>query len=407
MDRRKVIVGAAAVIAVLVAFFVLRDGETRGGGDEEHVDPNMVELGIVAQRNISLTAEEVREERIRQPIKATGVVAPDEKRVAHILPLAQGVVEQVFVQLGDRVTKGHPLLQYDNIELGELIGEHLSLQGQVEREKAQLQVAKRSVERANALIQVEAISPREYELRRAEEQQAQAAVASKQADLAKVEEKLHRFGLSEEQVQDLRSGHGEHRTASHNTLRAPFAGVITRYDVSQGELVTREKELFTIVDTSSVWVLADVYEKDISLVPRTGECLVSVPSYPEERFNGEVAYVSDFLDPSSRTAKVRCVVANRDGRLKLEMFADVFLPTTRTAPVVTIPATAVQEVHGEAVVFVQKDATHFERRTVKLGQRGGERVQALEGVQKGERVVANGSFHLKSALLREQIGEEE
>ncbi|MGH9531846.1 MAG: efflux RND transporter periplasmic adaptor subunit, partial [Terriglobales bacterium] len=248
----------------------------------------------------------------------------------------------------------------------------------------------------------------EYELRKAEVRQAEAGVASKEAELARVEEKLHRFGLTEEQVTTLRAApEGEHRTASHNILRAPFSGVITKYDVSRGELVTREKELFTIVDTSSVWVLADVYEKDIGEVPRTGECLVSVTSYPNEQFKGKITYVSDFLDPASRTAKLRCVVANADGRLKLEMFADVLIPTTRTAPVVTVPTAALQEINGEPAVFIQRDATHFEKKSVRIGERGADRVQVLSGVSRGDKVVTAGSFHLKSELLREQIGGEE
>lgn len=409
MNRRNVAIGTTVAVVVLLALLLALRGRQQGEPQEaEHSDPNMVELGSEAQRNISLGLAEVTEQQILQVVKATGIASADETRVAHILPLAQGVVEKVFVQLGTRVTQGQPLLLYDNIELGEQIGEHLSIHGELEKEKAQLQVAKRSLERADALIQVEAISPREYELRKAELQQAEAGVASKQAELEKVEEKLHRFGLSEDQVKSLStSPHGGHRTASHNILRAPFAGVITKYDVSQGELVTREKELFTIVDTSSLWVLGNIYEKDVSLVPQTGDCLVSVSSYPGEQFKGKITYVSDFLDPNSRTAKVRCVVANRDGRLKLEMFADVLIPTTRSAPVLTVPAAALQEINGEPVVFVHRGNTQFEKRSVQLGQKGKEEVQVLAGVNIGEKVVTTGSFQLKSELLREQIGGKE
>jgi cobalt-zinc-cadmium efflux system membrane fusion protein len=396
------------VLGLTVALILtLRGKPARLAKNTKPEDPNVVELNAEAQRNANLSFAPVLEQKIQEMIKATGVVSPDETRVAHIYPLAQGIAEKPYVRLGDHVQAGQPLLLYDNIELGETVGEHLSLHGAVDKEKAQLQVARKSVERANTLIAVEAISPRDFELRKAEELQAEAAVHSKEAELARSEEKLHRFGLTEEQVQRLRvSGEG-HRTASHNTLRAPFAGVITKYDVSQGESVARDKELFTLVDTSSMWVLGDIYEKDLSRIPGHGECLVTVSSYPDERFRGQITYLSDFLDPNSRTAKLRCVVPNEDGRLKLEMFADVFIPTKSGTATAVVPGAALQDIEGKPVVFVQRDATHFEKRDVTLGERGEQETQILSGIRPGERVVTVGSFYLKSASMREQIGGED
>ncbi len=406
--KKRYFIAALLLLGVIVALvFILRDKPATLAKDPKPEDPNVVELGPEAQRNAHLALASVGEQKIQEMIKATGVVSPDETRVAHIYPLAQGIAEKPYVRLGDHVQAGQPLLLYDNIELGETVGEHLSLHGEVDREKAQLQVARKSVERANTLIAVEAISPRDFELRKAEELQAEAAVQSKEAELARSEEKLHRFGLTEEQVQRLRvSGEG-HRTASHNTLRAPFAGVITKYDVSQGESVARDKELFTLVDTSSVWVLGDIYEKDLGRAPGQGDCLVTVSSYPNERFRGQITYLSDFLDPSSRTAKLRCVVPNKDGRLKLEMFADVFIPTTSASAAAVVPGAALQDIEGKPVVFVQRDATHFEKREVTLGERGEQETQILTGVRPGEKVVTVGSFYLKSASMREQIGGED
>ncbi len=406
--KKRYFIAAVLLLGVIVALiFMFRDKPAKLAKDQKPEDPNVVELGPEAQRNANLALASVGEQKIQEMIKATGVVSPDETRVAHIYPLAQGVAEKPYVRLGDHVQAGQALLLYDNIELGETVGEHLSLHGEVDREKAQLQVARKSVERANTLIAVEAISPRDFELRKAEELQAEAAVQSKEAELARSEEKLHRFGLTEEQVKRLRiSGEG-HRTASHNTLRAPFAGIIIKYDVSQGESVAREKELFTLVDTSSVWVLGDIYEKDLGKIPGHGDCLVTVSSYPNERFRGRITYLSDFLDPSSRTAKLRCVVPNKDGRLKLEMFADVFIPTTSATAAAVVPGAALQEIEGKPVVFVQRDATHFEKREVTLGERGEQETQILTGVRPGEKVVTVGSFYLKSASMREQIGGED
>lgn len=406
--RRRIIIPTIIVVLILAAVLIWRARTPEPQTSDERHDPNAVEVAVEAQKNAGIVVTAVSEERIEQVIKTTGVISPDEARVSHIVPLSQGVVENVFVQLGDRVQRGQPLLVYDNIELGESVGEYQNLRGGLDRALAQQEVLRRSVERASSLIEVQAISPKDYELRKAEYEQAKAEVGSRRAEVARAEEKLHRFGLSDADLERLNdSEHGPHRTASHNTVRAPLSGVVTKYDVSKGEVVSRDKELFTIVDTSSVWALADVYEKDIQFVARGGECAVTLASYPKDVFKGKITYLSDTLDPASRTAKLRCVLANSDGRLKLEMFATVSLPTRDSRTGVTVPATALQEINTQPVVFVQTEPTKFEKRLVQVGERNEQKAEILSGVRTGEKVVANGSFYLKSALMRELIGGEE
>lgn len=407
MGKKQLAVVGVALAVVLVAFLLFRSRKPKPQQPEEKSTPNTVEVAAQAQKNAGITIAEVAERSLKENIATTGVIAPDEARLAHIYPLAQGVAEDVLVQLGAVVTKGQPLLVYDNVELGESVGEYQNLMAGLQKAQAQEHVASRAVERANTLIKVEAISVREFELRKAEQEQAQADIASRRAEAARAEEKLHRFGLSDSQIRRLTgSTHNSHRTASHNTLHAPFAGVVTKYDVSRGEVVNRDKELFTIVDTSTVWALADVYEKDIQYVSRGGECEVRAVSYPNEVFKGTITYLSDALDPASRTAKLRCVLPNPDRRLKLEMFTSVSIPRKQSRTGLAVPAAAIQEVNGASVVFVQKDATHFEKRVVTTGARNDQFVEVRSGVRPGEKVVANGSFYMKSALLRDLIGEE-
>lgn len=408
MTKRNLLVGLTILLVVVILVFVLRSKPTVPAKAAKAAEAGGVEVGEQAQRNAGLTLATVAEMPIRGVVKTTGIVSEDQARVAHIFPLARGIVEKVYVQLGAKVLEGQPLLLYDNIELGQLIGEYLSLRGGLERLAAQQEVAKKSLDRAEALIKVQAIAQREYELRQAEYDQARAAVQSQRADVARVEEQLHRFGLNDEDVSKLGSSeHGTHRTASHNVLRAPRSGVITKFDVSQGEVVEPSKELLTIVDTSVMWILADLYEKDLGAIRAGGQARISVTSYPDETFTGQMTYVSDYLDAASRTAKVRCVVANRDGRLKLEMFATVEIPAAKERTGLAVPAAAIQQVDNDTVVFVQQDATHFEKRVVQLGEKSGGSVEVRSGVTRGEIVVTAGSFYLKSALLREQIGEKE
>ena len=411
-SRKRWLVGVGLGLGVLIlgVLFATRPGIAPPIAEpsEEAREEGLIELSPEVQRNANLKIAEVEERPLETMLVATGVVAPDQNRVAHIRPLAQGVAERVLAQMGDRVRAGQPLLNYDNIELGELIGEYLIIQADIRREQAQVEVAKSYLSRAESLLAAEAIAQKEYELRKAEYDQAVATVESKRAEMSRVEEKIHRFGLSDEDLKNLNSSeHDLHRTASHNTLSAPFAGVITAQDVAAGETIGPDREVFTLADPSIVWVLADIYEKDLGQLGVGQVCRVTVTAYPGQVFTGKVTYIGDVLDPQSRTSKLRCVVDNPAGRLKLEMFATVELPAAQQRVALAVPGAALQQVDADTVVFVQRGPALFEKRVVRVGEHGDEWVEVLSGVQKGEEVVTTGSFYVKSALLREQIGGED
>jgi cobalt-zinc-cadmium efflux system membrane fusion protein len=385
------------ILAVVLSVMLRRKPADAPDKETTETMSDVVELSPDAQRNTGIEIAPVAERTLSSVIETTGTILPDEARVAHITPLGRGIVQKIFVKLGDRVAQHQPLVQYDNIEVGELSGEYRRLIAQLNKEKAQSAVASRSLERAKSLIQDEAISQRELDVRQAEYEQAEAAVTSAQADLAAVEQKLRRYGIT---------GAALRAETVEVVLRAPFAGVIIKFSIAPGIQVSPENELFTIVDTSSVWAVADVFEKDVASVAARGACTVSVPSYPSN-FQGKVAYVSDYLDPSTRTSKVRCIVPNRDGRLKLDMYATVRIPGSHNRTALAIPSGAIQELEGKQLAFVQRDATHFERRELKLGDSSGQWVEVKDGVSAGEKVVSRGAFYLKSVLQKEKLKEEE
>ena len=410
-----------ALVAMLVAGLaggVLLTRGMRGAGSVDSPStetakdpataPGAVELSEAAQRNGGVTIAAAETAVLPATIEVTGAVAPDEKQLAHIRPIARGLIEDVTVSLGSRVEAGQPLLTFDNIELGELIGTYLSEKATLQQTQSDVEVRRQSLERAEQLIKLEAIAQQTLDLRRAELRNAEAAVTSQRARVTKVEEQIHRFGLSDADLTKLTPEEGQsgHRTASHNILRAPIPGVITKYDVATGEVVHPDQELFTIANLSSVWVLADVYEKDLGKIRRDAAVSVRVETYPDRVFPGKLTYVSDLIDPKTRTAKVRCVVANADSALKLDMFARISIPTTDQRSVVVVPAAAVQQVGGQSVVFIRQKPTQFVRRDVQLGGSAADRVEIVSGLQAGEPVVGAGSFYLKTALLRGQIGEQ-
>lgn len=410
----RTLVLAMAVTAVLTgagAWLWLRPASDASAPAEEHADDlpaGVVELPADAMKNAQLVIVEVASRHLPTTIDVTGSVTAEDSRVAHIRPLARGLVERVWVSLGERVSRGQPLATYDNIQLGELVGEYLGAKAVLQQAEADLEVKRRVVARGRELIKLEAIARQELDVREAELKTAEASVARDQATVSRVEEQLHRFGLSDADLTKLSptSGESPHREASHAMLRAPFDGVITKYDVAQGEVVEPEQELFTVTDLSQVWVLADIYEKDITKVRAGTDAVVRVDAYPDRAFSGRLTYLADIIDPQTRSAKARVVVANPGAALKLDMFARVSVPTADNREALLVPVAAVQTIDNQSVVFVKTGETRFERRTVELGATAGNLVEIRSGLGRGDAVVGDGSFHLKTALLRERIGDE-
>ena len=405
-------IGITAVLTGTIAWLVLgRDAPREEAAKEEHADdlpPGVVAVPAAAQKNAGMATTTVATRRLPTTIEVTGKVTADEARSAHVRPLARGVIERVWVRLGERVKKGQPLATYDNIELGELVGEYLSARAVLRQAEADRDVKRRMVERGRELVKIEAIARQTLDLREAELKSAEAAVARDQSIVSRFEEQIHRFGLSDADLTKLSPGDGEspHRSASHAILRAPFDGVVTKYDVAQGEVAETDRELFTITDLSVVWVLADVYEKNFTDVKTGTDATVRVEAYPDRTFSGRITYLSDLIDPQTRSAKARVVVTNADASLKLDMFARIVIPTAAQRDVLVVPIAAVQTVENQSVVFVKEGAERFLRKNVELGTTAGDVVEVRSGLTAGSTIVSAGSFYLKTALLRELIGDE-
>jgi cobalt-zinc-cadmium efflux system membrane fusion protein len=339
-------------------------------------------------------------------LSATGVVSEDPARVAHVRTLARGLIEKIFARLGDRLSAGDPLVEYDNIELGLGIGEYQGAQAELRRSLTDLEVKTKILERSREMLKVGAVAQTTHDLHEAEVKDAEAKVSGARAAESKIAEQIRRFGWTDQDLAKLpseqaASGH----TLSHSILKAPFSGVVTSLHAVPSEVVEQGSELLAITDMSSLWVLADVYERDLSEI-RTGQAVrVRVPSYPRETFAGKITYVADVMDPKTRTTKVRCLVANGSGLLKLEMFATVEIPIGQTSPILAVPSSSIQQIDGRPVVFVRNSRAEFQKREVQTGIESQGYTEIRSGLKQGEPAVSRGSFILKTAFLRYLIGE--
>lgn len=189
-------------------------------------------------------------------------------------------------------------------------------------------------------------------------------------------------------------------------LKAPIDGVIIARTATRGELVDRSKEIYTISDPADLWVIAEIKERDIAAVKVGQDATFTVLAYNPDKFHGKVVRIGNQVETASRTLEIRIAVDNTDGRLKPGMFADVEITTTVLENVLLIPDSALQTDGENQIVFVALDGNKFEKRVVKLGEEQQGRVQVLEGLKAGEKIVTEGSFILKSEMLKGELGEE-
>lgn len=366
-----------------------------GGAEQAHPakhieEANVFEFSPEAQRRAGVVVEPIRAADVRVMLRLNGSVQPIDSRVAQLRPLARGRVQEVLVRVGDRVVKDQVLARFDNIEAGELTSQLNAARAELQRLKIQYANAKRQAERSRGLVSIGAVPAKDAESAEAEAHGLEELMRAQQSTIEGLNLRLRRFGVASA---------GE---IPFSAVRAPFAGVVMRAEAAPGDVVDSSSLLFSVADLSSVYVEGQVYEKDLGKIRRGQAVEIHVDAYPNQPFQGRIVTIKDLLDPHTRTAAVRSEVANNGGKLLLEMFATIVIPTSDVHAALAVPAEAVQTVNRRQVVFVRKSELHFEAREVQtIGE--GARREIVAGVKEGEPVVVSGAFQLKSAFLAHEL----
>lgn len=369
------------------------EGESQG---ESANKSNLIEMGLSAQQHIGMVVTPAQVRQLTEYLRVTGTVQPIDSKVGVVSPLAKGRIVEVKAKIGDRVETGQTLAVFDNIEAGELLAQAQSARADLERLKAQLVPVARQTERSRRLADIGAGSEKEYESSKAEEDGIEANIRSQQAMIDGILQRLRRFGIPD----------ATPVATILTALRAPFSGVVTKASASPGDVVDAGTDVFTVADLSHVWVQAEVYEKDLGRIRIGQSAFITVDTYPDHPFEGKVAYISDVLDSQTRTARVRCEVANPKMELKTDMFANIELPTKLSKQALAVPASALQQVEGKNVVFIRRAPTQFEKREVERGVTVKDLTEIVSGLKSGDPVVTQGAFHLKSILAGGELGED-
>ncbi len=384
----------AFVSPVLLATLLLacssesEEAPESGEAERESV-ADRVQLTPEALSHLSLEYVVAKVLALQPTLEVSAELMPVPDRHAEIGTLVSGRIAGVHVNVGDRVEVGTPLLVVDSPEVGRARAELI-------KASAELDVARAAAEREKQLLSERATSKREVEVAVGALKTAHARYSAARALLATLGSGDQRLAAPED--------------AARVELRSPIAGTVVSRNAHIGRAVEAGGTLIEVVDLDELWLLADVYERDLRLVARGQSVQVDVRAYPDTAFAGSVDQVSGTLDEETRAAKVRVVLSNPEHRLRPGMFATARIAGTHDhapTPTLAVPAAAVQTIDDHRAVFVRLSEGLFELRRIHTGERAGALIEVLNGLSPGDEVVGDGSFLLKGQLLRSTLAEEE
>jgi membrane fusion protein, heavy metal efflux system len=382
MSSRLSMSRAWSAIAIVLAVTACRHRAT----ESRNADPPSGEVWLWQDQVTAakLTVEPLEPQPVGGLVVTSGRVTFDDLKVSHVMSPVTGRVVKIEAQPGQRVKRGDTLAVIESPDVGSAFSD-------LEKAHADYVSAEKDFKRQKELFDVHAGSQRDLEAAQGNYEKAKAELqrATKKAQL-------------------LRAG-GANLGGQSYVLRAPIGGEVIARNVNPGTEVQGQYtggtvvELFTIGELDTVWVMADLFEMDLGRVKRGTDCLVKVVAYPGRVFRGTADWVSDTLDPATRTAKVRCKLQNDDRSLKPEMYATAALAVDQQRTL-ALPRSAILNLGEQTVAFVdlgkaQDGRLRFERRPVVVNEGlGGDYLPVIRGINAGEKVVTSGAILLSGML---------
>lgn len=339
-----------------------------------------------------------REETLASPIAVIGRVQAQPGREAEVTPPFAGRLISSGASIptvGTSVRRGQILVELEQLLTAAERTQYAPqvTQSEASATQAQQEVDLRRVEldRAKQLYDGGAIPLKQYQ--------------TAEFNLRQAESRLQSALKSVEQFQALLSqgSQGPRRVP----VIAPISGTVVTSELTPGMQVDPAKSLMKIVDLSTVWVQAAVPESELGTTRKTGRADITSPAFPGRIFQTTLVTVGPMVDAANRTVPVIYRVNNSDASLKVDMTADVRIPTGSPMPVLLIPASAVLYGAGQSLVFVERQPGSYQRRNVVTGESRGTEVVVRSGLNPGEKVVSVGAETLRSELLRGDIPSEE
>lgn len=364
------------------------------------------ETATEAAQSHGIETETITPQPIAGAILATGKILVPEDHVAVIGPVNEGRLVRLYAGQGSIVKKGQKLADLESADIDQAEADYIKALADNENARrtstAEVKFAQATFDRTKMLFEKTITAGKNLQQAEHDLEVAKAAaasnVASTKAALTAARRHLLILGLKESDVDGLVS---KPELAAVFSLTSPIGGIVVERNATIGATVGSDANLFKIIDLSSVWVDANVFEKDLDRVKFGQEVKVAVTAFPGSSFSGRVILVSSVVDPDTRSVKVRTEVPNADGRLKPDMFANVQIITDLHRTAISIPQAAVLKDGDKMVVFVS-EGNGYKQRTVITGIEGNDRVEIVEGLKAGDKVVVKGNYLLLQQSKPEQ-----
>lgn len=357
---------------------------------KEKQHEGLVKLSPESVKTAGIETRKAVTENLSGLIGVTAVLELNADRVSRVNPRVAGRCVNVKASLGDRVRSGQALAQIDSVEGNQAWSDYL-------KAKARLELAARSSKREETLFEKK-VSP-EKDLLKARQELSEA-----EADLLLARQRFGLLGVDMKTIETNANG-GNHARA-FIPVTTPLSGVVVEKTVTQGEMVTPEKTLFTVADLSTLWLMIDLYERDIPRVKTGARIKLTVPTYPGKEFRGRISYIGDVVDEKSRTVKGRVTIENKEGLLKPGMFASASIDSAgeaKSAKVIAVPEEAVFMDGPQRYVFIDQGNGTFMAREISVGSASAGKIEIKDGLKEGELVAVKGVFALKSELKKESL----
>ena len=382
------------------------DGHAHGAASEfEHADEVMLTSDAVARYGITTRAAQLWV--LRPTITAPARVGFNTEAMAHVGSPLRGRITEVNVRVGDPVQAGQELAVIESPELGEAQADYLQRGVAVHTAGPAVDLSKVAWERAQGLYEKsQGISLTEVQRREAEHKVSIAALKAAESARKAAANRLLMLGMSPSAIEAVATT-GE--VVPRYAIHAAIDGIVVQREVTLGELVGPDREyLMVLADATKLWVLADVPESKLLRVHPGAKAWISVGSLGDvgnRRFEGAVAFISPFVDPTTRTARVRIEVPMAELGLRPGMFAqaeivEMDISEPPPAPIVVVPEAAIQTVAGGPALFVpvEGEPNTYAKRAVTIGRAVGGLVPVFSGLVEGELFVSEGTFILKADL---------
>ncbi|HSK81402.1 MAG TPA: efflux RND transporter periplasmic adaptor subunit [Thermoanaerobaculia bacterium] len=358
-------------------------GEEQHAGEEHTEEEGVLAVDAEVLRDLQLTTFPAELRPGGEGVTALGELKVDETAYAEVGAPIAGRIVRLTASAGQPVRRGQALAQLQSVELGQA---RAALTGA----QARAELAKKTVERKRGLAEERIVS-------RGELQRAEAGAAEAEAELRAAEASLDALGV----------GRGGGGGLSAFALLSPISGTVLERKAVQGQAADPGQTLFRIGDLSRLWLIVQAPERDVTRVRTGSPAEVALAALPGQKLRGTVDWVGREVDAHSRTVPVRIVLPNEGGRLKPGMFATAWIGTGGEGEkVVAVPATALQRMDNQWVVFLPRGEGRFEVRPVERGRDLGDEVAVLSGLKPGEPVVVEGAFVLRAEAEKKEGGGE-